>query len=540
MTTDDVHILAIDLGTGGPKVALVSTAGDVVGHEFEPNRLILLPNGGVEQDPEEWWSSIVVAARRLLGRAIVPTESVVAVSVTTQWMTTVAVGADGRHLGNAISWMDTRGGRYAAEASGGGLSIPTVGYNARKLRRWIQATGGVPSRAGKDPVGHILFLKNERPEVYEAAVTFLEPLDYLNLRLTGRTVASTDSIVSHWVTDNRDLSNVRYDEELVEWSGIDRAKLPELVPTGSVLGNITDEAATELGLSRNVQIVAGIADTLSSGIGAGAVRDFEGHLYIGTSSWVTCHVPFKRTNLMSNITSLPSGIPGRYWVVASQDTAGKCLSWLVDNVLHPSAGAADAVDPLGFGPAPDDIYDRLNALEASAPPGSGDVLFLPWLTGERSPVDDPHLRGGWYNTSMATTQADLVRSVFEGVALNTRWMYESVERFIKRPFEYLNFVGGGARSPLWCQIMADVLNCQIRQVADPLLVNVRGAGLSAAVTLGHLTWDDIPALVKIDQTYDPDPRQLETYNRLFGAFLDIHKKNKGIYSRLNSSKGQHS
>jgi xylulokinase len=142
---------------------------------------------------------------------------------------------------------------------------------------------------------------------------------------------------------------------------------------------------------------------------------------------------------------------------------------------------------------------------------------------------------------MTTTRADLVRSVFEGVALNTRWMHEAVESFTERPFEYLNCVGGGARSPLWCQIMADVLDRPIRQVADPLLVNARGAGFSALVALGHLAWDDIPARVKIDDTFEPEPKNRDIYGRLFDAFLDVHKKNKGIYSRLNNrSKGQHS
>ena len=526
-TTDEVaYILAVDLGTGGPKVALVSTAGDVVGHEFEKNDLILLPDGGVEQDPGQWWTSIVTATRRLLERGLVPVDEVVAVSITTQWMTTVAVGADGRHIGNAISWMDTRGAGYARKVAGGGVMVPTVGYNARKLRQWLRVTGGIPSLTGKDPVGQMLFLKHERPEVYAAATSFLEPMDYLNLRLTGRVVASADTIVGHWVTDNRDLDHVGYDEELVDWVGVDRAKLPELVPTGSIIGTLTEEAATELGLGRHVQVVAGTGDTASAGIGSGAVRDFEGHLYVGTSSWLSCHVPFKKTDLLSNITSLPSGIPGRYWVATEQDTAGKCLSWLVESVLYPDSSL------LG-GAAPADVYERLNAVAMSSPPGSGKVIFLPWLNGERTPVDNHHIRGGWYNESMATTQADLVRAVFEGVALNTRWMQQAAEKFTKRRFEHLNFVGGGARSPLWCQIMADVLDRPIRQVADPVLANVRGAGFSAAVALGHLRWDDIPARITITETFQPNPRNRQTYDQLFDAFVDIYKKNKGIYARLN-------
>src|SRR3954462_10493448 len=154
-------------------------------------------------------------------------------------MSNVADGGDRRAIGHAISWMDTRGARYAQKAAGGAVVVPTVGYNAPKLRQWLRVTGGVPSRTGKDPVGQMLMLKHEQPEVYEATSVFLEPMDYLNLRLTGRAVASHETIVGAWATDNRNLPHVDYDEQLVDWIGIDRAKLPDLVPTGSIIGPIT-------------------------------------------------------------------------------------------------------------------------------------------------------------------------------------------------------------------------------------------------------------------------------------------------------------
>ena len=272
--------------------------------------------------------------------------------------------------------------------------MPTVGYNARKLRHWLRITGGIPSRTGKDPVGQMLFLKHERPDVYEAAAKFLEPMDYLNLRLTGRAVAAYDTIVGHWVTDNRDLSKVDYDDEL---DRVDRRRPREAARPGADRLDRRPAhrrgAAAELGLPATVQVVAGTGDTASAGIGSGAVRDFEGHLYIGTSSWLSCHVPFKKTDILSNITSLPSGIPGRYWVATEQDTAGKCLTWLLDNVLYPD-------DALAVGARPDDVFDRVNQLAGGAAPGSGNVIFLPWLNGERTPVDNHHLRGGWFNVSL--------------------------------------------------------------------------------------------------------------------------------------------
>lgn len=526
------YVLAVDLGTGGPKVALVSTDGDVVGHEYERNQLILLPGGGVEQDPEDWWQSILTGAKRVLGRGLVDPADVVAVSVTAQWMGTIAVDAEGKHLANALIWMDSRGAAEADRVAGGGIEVPGTGYNAFKLRKWLGTTGGLPSRTGKDPVGHILWLKANAPDVYQKAHKLLDVPDYLNLRLSGRMCASYDSIVGYWCTDNRDLSKVRYVDDLIKLNEFDKAKLPDLVPTCSVVGTLLPEVAAELGLGDDVAVITGTGDTSSAGIGSGAVRDFEAHLYVGTSSWLSCHVPFKRTDIFSNITSLPSGVPNRYWVATEQDVAGKCLEWLVSNVLYPQ-------DALESGEPPADVFDRLNELAASVPAGSDNLIFCPWLNGERTPVDDHFIRGAWFNATLSTSRAHLVRAVFEGVALNTRWMLDAAEKFVKKEkpqgFEHINFVGGGARSPLWCQIMADVLNRPIRQVKDPLLANVRGAGFSAAVALGHLRWEDIPDRIEIAETFRPDPTHRKTYDDLYETFLKLYKQNKGVYAKLNRS-----
>lgn len=522
------YTLAVDLGTGGPKVALVSTRGEVVAHTYRTNDLILLPPDGVEQDPEQWWSTIRDGARELLSAGHVPVEDVVAILIGAQWMGTVPVDADGNHLANALIWMDSRGARHVRRQVAGRLNVQ--GYDVRKLRTWLQVTGGIPSRAGKDPVGHMLWFRHEAPEVYAAADKLLDVPDYLNLRLTGRAVSSYDTAVGCWASDNRDLSRVAWVDELVDWIGVDRAKLPELVPTGTVIGTVLPEVAADWGLGEHVQVVTGAGDTAMAGIGSGAVRDFEGHVYVGTSSWVSCHVPFKKTDIRDNITSLPSGVPGRYWVATEQDTAGKCLTWLIDNLLYPDDGLGGA--------APDDVYERLFATAASVPAGSNGVIFTPWLNGERTPVDDHRIRAGFHHLGMATTRADLVRAVLEGVALNTRWMMEAAERFTKRRFEHLTFIGGGARTATWCQIMADVLDRPIRQPADTVLANVRGAGLAAAVALGHLRWDEVPAAVEIEATYHPSPANRATYDGHYKAFVDLYKKNKGVHRRLTRAAEQ--
>ena len=398
----------------------------------------------------------------------------------------------------------------------------------------MRRTGGIPSQSGKDPVGHIHFLCEQRPEVYAAAAVFLEPVDYLNLRLTGLARASHDSITLHWVTDNRDIDAVAYDDSLMALAGLERAKLPDLVPTGSVLGGLDPAAAMELGLLPGTPVVAGTGDLHSAAVGSGAVADFDGHLYIGTSSWISCHVPFKKTDALTNIASFPSGIPGRYLVADEHETGGACLTWLRDNLLFPGDALSvnhtvPATSPL----APQHIFATLNDVAAAVPVGSHGVLFTPWLNGERSPVDDHTIRGGFHNLSLSSTRADMVRAVFEGVALNSAWLLGAVEKYTKRPFPSLAFVGGGANSDLWSQIHADATGRTIRQIDEPVLANVRGAGLLTLLALGRLSIADIPGTVTVKATYEPDPAAGEVYAALLKEFVNLYEKTKGIHKRLN-------
>lgn len=518
------YILAIDLGTSGSKVALISTDGEIVAHDFEKTPVFLLPNGGAEQRPADWWDAIQKAVRRLLDRRVVHADDIIALSCTTQWSGTVAVDRDGHPLMNAIIWMDARGAPYVKHITDGLVKIE--GYAIGKLLRWIRLTGGIPGYAGKDPIAHILYIKNERPEVYEKTYKFLEPKDYLNLKLTGRFAASYDSIALHWLTDIRDLSQIAYDDRLIEISTIHREKLPDLKRAVDILGPLRPEIARELGLSENVQVVMGTPDVHSAAIGSGAVQDYAAHYYLGTSSWLSCHVPFKKTDVLHSIASLPSAIPDRYLVANEQQSAGACLTFLRDNILYHQDELATTVECA-------DGYETLDSVAASAPAGSDKVIFTPWLYGERTPVDDRFVRGGFYNLSLQTTREHLARAVFEGVAYNARWLLEKVEKFVKRRLDAIHMIGGGAQSNVWCQIHADVLDRAIRQVADPIHANARGAAFLASAALGYLAFADIPERIQIAHTYEPNPQNRAIYDELFGEYLNIYKNNRQMYARLN-------
>jgi xylulokinase len=518
------YALAVDLGTGGPKVALVALDGTIADSETGRTRLVLGADGQAEQDPDDWWASITDAVRRLMSRGSVAADAVAVVSVTAQWSGTVAVDANGRHLMNAVLWMDSRGARYIRRVTGGPLRV--AGYDARKLRRFISRAGGLPGHSGKDPTAHIHWIRRERPDVYAATAVFLEPADYLNLRLTGRACSSYDCIALHWVTDNRNLDAVRYDDGLVRISGLERRLLPELVGSATIVGDLLEPVAAEWGLRAGTPVATASGDVPSAVVGSGAVTDYAGHLYIGTSSWVSCHVPWKRTDLFHNQTTLPSALPGRYYIANEHETAGACLTFLKENLhLYPRG--------LDGEPDTDRVILAYDALAAGTPAGAGNVVFTPWLNGERTPVDDHTVRGGFHNLSLTTTQGDLVRSVYEGTAYNSRWLLDAVERFVRRPMPSLTFIGGGARSALWSQIHADVLDRTILQAAEPLMANVRGAAFIGFVALGLARPDDLGKRVPIAAEYSPDPANRSRYDDLYKAFTDIYRRTGPVYARLN-------
>jgi xylulokinase len=391
-----------------------------------------------------------------------------------------------------------------------------AGYAPGALLAWVRKTGGAPSPTGADPVGHLLHLQHDRPDITAAARWFLEPVDYLSMRFTGVAAASHASMTAAWLTDNRHLDRLSYDRDLLRRSGVDAARLPPLVRTGSVVGKVQAHVAADLGLHPDTVVVTGTPDLHSSAVGSGAIGEFETHMTISTTGWISCPVPFKKTDVMRQIASVPGVLPGRYLVADNHETAGLCLQWLRDSVLR---GADD--------------YDALTREAAQAEPGSGSVIFTPWLAGERSPVEDHAARGGFHNLSLQTTRADLVRAVLEGVAYNSRWLHEAVERFTKRRLGPIRIFGGGAQSDLWCQIHADVMDRTIERVADPLHTGVRGAALLAGLALDRIRPEEIRGLVRVDRTFTPEPAHRAVYDRLFAEFPGLYKAQKGMFARLN-------
>jgi xylulokinase len=519
VTEPNAWVLAVDLGTSGLKVGAVAESGEILATRHTELATHLGDDGAVEQDTDQWWDGIRTSTKGIVGSGALDPAALVGIGITGQYASTVPVDADGVAVGPCLTWADDRGGALAKRTYGG----VAAGYKPTAVVPWLRYTGGAPSPGGADPSGHALFLKHARPEEYARTRTLLEPLDFIGLRLTGRAAATPASMVASWLTDNRDGGRASYVPSLVRAAGRDWDRLPELLPSGSVLGNVRAQVAEELGLPADaaVPVVTGVPDLHAAYIASGAVEDFAAHITISTTSWVSCALPFKKTDVLHQIASVPGVVPGQYLMIDNHETAGVCLQWLRDGVLGGRSS-----------------YDELVAVAAQAEPGSGGVLFTPWLKGERSPVDDRTLRAGFLNVSLDTDEADFVRAVLEGVAYNMRWLVEAADRFAGRRMDPLRVLGGGAQSDLWCQVHADVLDRRVERVADPAVAQLRGVALYALMALGRLGLHEVPDRVPAGDVFRPDPAAVAAYAPLYAEFTRVYGRLKGLYRRLNSRAGR--
>jgi xylulokinase len=506
MTSVDL-CLSIDLGTGGPKVGLVTLEGELVTYEIHHVPTVFTSDGGAVQDAELWWTIICDAAKRLLAQPAVEARRVKAVAVTGQYASTVPVDADGLPTGPCLTWLDTRGVAYSRRAVGGKVQ----GYNPRKALHFIRKSAGAPSTSGGDPIGQILYLNAREPDLVARTRWFMEPVDYLTMRFTGVASATHASRLAMWMTDTRHLSHYEYDAALLDAVGLSGERLPPLLPFGEVVGTVTAEVAEDLGLSNDTIVITGVPDLHAAALGSGATELYATHLALSTTSWISCPFPKKKTDVLHSIASIPGLTNDSYLVINNQETGARALEWF-QGVL---AGTGSVMS-----------YERMTALAATSPPGARDVIFTPWLAGERSPVDDKSARAGFTNLSVTSTTSDLIRAVLEGVAANSAWLFTYVEKFAGTTLSPIRLLGGGAQSSLWCQIFADTLGREVEQVREPMVAQLRGAALLAAISLGHLNLSDVSTRVTRGTMYQPLPENAESYQERRNQLPSLFARDK--------------
>ena len=509
---DERWILAIDLGNGGPKVAVVDMDDVIRAVCVRDVSVHIGLDGAATQDAHEWWAQLLVAAAEAIEFSGVDREALHAVAITGQWGSTVPVGADGVPVGDVLLWADTRGERYMREVIGGPITYQ--GFAPLKVLRWIRKTGGSPTPSGADPTGHSLVLQRDLPDVYAQAAHLVEPVDYLAMRFTGRAAATPASMILSWLTDNRLGKPLAYDEDLARRAQRDPGRLPELLPTGSVLGPMLPEVAEALGVPAGVPVVTGLPDLHAAALGSGAVRPYDTHLAVSTTAWISAPVPFKRSDVIHMIATVP-GLEAEHPLVGNNiETCGAALRWLKEQVFP----------ELGY----DDLVERA----AQAPAGCEGVMFTPWLNGERSPVEDKRMRASFVNISLRTDQATMIRAVMEGVAFNARWLFDAYRKFLKHDVPSVRIIGGGAQSDLWCQIHAYALGVPVERPADPRDAQLRGVALWARVCLGELTLHEAADRVVVSDVFRPDGPDAHVYAQMYAEYRRLYGELKGLHHRL--------
>lgn len=511
------NILAVDVGTSEVKAALVSHQGEIRDSARSPIGVLHPAPTWAEQDPNAWWHAICAAVRELWQHDPANRASVTGLVFSCQMFGVLPVDIDGKPLMNAMIWLDTRSRDQARQITHG---FPKVsGYGLPRLLKWLRETNGAPNLAGRDTISKFIWLREQRPDVWARTHKLLDVKDYLLLRTTGRTVTTYDLASGGWLFRTK-KGQLGWSKSILRMLDLDTSRLPEVIRSTEVAGFLQEDAAADLRLAPGTPVIAGAGDVPSCAIGSGAVRDGEVHVCLGTSSWVAAHRSDRCVDPMSATGTLCAAELGKYILIATQETAGVSMEWLRRNVI------GEQFD-----------YVAINALVEETPPGAGGVFFFPWMMGERVPVDDSSIRGGFVNLSLDHEKGHLLRAVYEGVAYNNRWALGVVEKLLGSPVQNVRITGGGAQSDVWCQIMADVLGLPVHRVANPQFCGVRGAALIALRALGEISrLEDTGHLVEVTDSFEPRGEFRALHDERFAAFRDFYKRNHSWYRRLNEGR----
>jgi xylulokinase len=466
------NALGIDVGTTNVKVALVSDAGTTLADTQRPLAMTRVGERA-EQDAEQTWSTLLEAVAELTASDPQATADVTTIGVCSQYSSIVAIDEHARPLMPMLMWQDQRG----TEES---LAI---------LTRSPDAFGTFVERHGIPPVGgglslaHVLYVQHALAQVHQQAAAYVEAMDYVTARLTGRITASRHSTYMYQLCDNRTLAPPEYDDELIRLAGVDATRLPPLVAVDDAVGTLRPEIAHALGLPATAVVYAGTNDTATAAVATGAFLPGRAGISIGTTSVLVDEVDGFRADLDHQIFSMPAPYGDRYVVCAENGLGGKLLEHVLRNLIYTADQLGDhrAVDP----------FAALDRTLRETVPGAGGVMFLPWLGGASAPQGDREMRGGFVNMSLETTRPDLVRAVAEGVAHNLRALLPPVESFTGNRIEEIALVGGAARSAAWCEVLAAVLDRPVIAVAKPDIAVARATALLALERAGVWTRADL-------------------------------------------------
>lgn len=501
-------ILAHDLGTTGDKASLFDGAGTCLASEFSAYGVEYPHPNWAEQNPEDWWQAVCMSTQTLMREGRIAPQDIACIVFSGQMMGAVAVDRQARPLRNAIIWADTRAIEESRQV------IEKVGFE-----KGYQITGHRISSSYS--CAKMMWVREHQPEIYKQAHKFLQAKDFIVARLTG-----------HFVTDFSDASGTNLlDLETRDWSdeilaacGLNPALLPELHASTDVVGEITSRAADEIGLASGTPVIIGGGDGCCAATGAGVVAEGSAYNYLGSSSWIGIATrkpildPTLRTFTFVHL------VPGMYSPTGTMQAAGGSYQWLRDTFCLPERETAER---LQISP-----YELMNLQVEKSPPGANNLIYLPYLLGERSPRWNPKASGAYIGLTIRHGRADIMRATMEGISLNLRVILEAFQKQGARIAE-MRVIGGGARSGVWRQILADIFG--LRVVRPRLLEDATSMGAAIAGGVGVGLFPDFEvatALTPVIDRNQPNAQLKEKYDRLYEIFNQCYEALEPLYDRL--------
>jgi xylulokinase len=485
---DRAVVLGIDVSTTATKAILIAPDGTVVGvaaseYDFESPRPLW-----AEQDPGLWWTAAQEAIATVLRETGTTADSIAAIGAAGQMHGLVLLDEREEVVRPAILWNDQR---TAAECDE---------IRARVGReRFIAITGNEPLTGFTAP--KLLWVRNHEPEAWARARHMLLPKDYVRFQLTGEHALD---VADGAGTVLFDLAARTWSDEVVEVLGLDPAMLPRTVEGPDIVGVVSEAAAAATGLRAGTPVVGGAGDQAANAVGVGAVVPGVGAMSVGTSGVVFVPTAGPAIEPEGRLHAFCHAVPGTWHLMGVTLSAAGSLRWLRDEI------------------ASERSWDELTALAAAVPAGADGLVFLPYLSGERTPYPDPLARGAFVGLTVRHGLGHLVRAVLEGVAFSLRDVFELVRETSPEPLRDLRASGGGTNSPLWRQIIADVLGVPLSSTRTAEGV-ASGAAILAAVAAGWYpsVAAACEAMVEVTGTTEPGP-DASAYEGAYGVYRDLY------------------
>ena len=503
-----IALLGIDIGTSGTKTALFGIDGKLLASHTEEYPLYQPHNGWAEQDTGDWWNATVEGIRAVLAKA--GGAEIKGIGLSGQMHGLVMLDANGESLRRSIIWCDQR-----TEAELEDMD------RLLGRKRIIEITANAPMTGFTS--AKILWVKKNEPEIYEKCAHILLPKDFIRYKLTGEFATEVSDASGMQLMDvpKRDWS-----AEVCDAFGIDIALLAKMYESQDVTGVTSVECEKLTGLKAGIPVVGGAGDNPAAAVGTGVVVQGKAFTTIGSSAVVYAVSDDVHIDIDGRVHALCASVPGKWTVMSCTQGAGLSIQWLRNHMCLDMIKEAEA--------AGIDSYDMMDELAETIPIGSDRLLFLPYLMGERSPHPDPDARGVFFGLSGVHERANLIRAVREGVAFS---QLECVEVFREMgvPVGDMMLTGGGAKSPLWRQMLADLYGCPVSIPASD-----EGAALGAAILAGVGTgvYSSLPEacgeLIGKGDTLEPDEERGKKYAPYFALYKQLYKSLKADFKTLGS------